>query len=86
MRRKSTDSCDIMAIEIRLDHVLLDKKMTLIELSRKVGVSPVNLSRLKTGKVNGIRFSTLDAICEALGCQPGDIIRHVGNDDEESEL
>ena len=78
-------SYDKMTIEIRLDHVLLDKKMTLIELSKKVGVSPVNLSRLKTGKVNGVRFSTLDAICEALDCQPGDIVVFRSNKKEEGE-
>lgn len=65
-----------MTIVIRLDRILFEKKMTLVELSKKVGVTPVNLSKLKTGKVSGVRFSTLDAICEALGCQPGDIIQY----------
>ena len=65
-----------MAIVIHLDRILFEKKVTLVELSKKVGVTPVNLSKLKTGKVNGVRFSTLDAICEALDCQPGDIMEH----------
>ncbi len=65
-----------MAITIRLDCVLVERKMTLVELSKKVGVTPVNLSKLKTGKVNGVRFSTLSAICEALDCRPGDILEY----------
>ncbi len=63
-----------MTIVIKLDLSLIHIKVTLVELSKKVGVTPVNLSKLKTGKVNGVRFSTLDAICEALDCQPGDIL------------
>lgn len=63
-----------MAIIIRLDRVMADRKISLNELSEKVGVSNVNLSKLKTGKVNAIRFSTLNAICKALNCQPGDLL------------
>ena len=63
-----------MAIEINLDLMLVKRKMTLKELSTRVGISMTNLSLLKTGKVKGIRFSTLSAICEALDCKPGDII------------
>lgn len=63
-----------MAIIIRLDRVMADRKISLNELSEKVGVSNVNLSKLKTGKVNAIRFSTLNAICKALECQPGDLL------------
>ena len=66
-----------MAIILRLDRILVERKMTLIELSEKVGVSTVNLSNLKTGKVKAIRFSTLNAICNALECQPGDILGHI---------
>ena len=66
-----------MAIILRLDRILVERKMTLIELSEKVGVSTVNLSNLKTGKVKAIRFSTLNAICNALECQPGDILEHI---------
>ncbi len=61
-------------IVLRLDRMLAERKMSLKELSERVGVSNVNLSRIKTGKVSAIRFSTLDAICEALDCQPGDIL------------
>ena len=63
-----------MAIILRLDRVMADRKISLNELSAKVGISNVNLSNLKTGKVKAIRFSTLDAICKVLECQPGDIL------------
>ena len=66
-----------MAIILRLDRVMADKKMSLNELSELVGVSNVNLSKLKTGKVSAIRFSTLNAICKALNCQPGDILEYI---------
>ena len=65
-----------MAIILRLDRVMADRKMSLKELSERVGVANVNLSKLKTGKVSAIRFSTLDAICEVLECQPGDILEY----------
>lgn len=63
-----------MAIIVNLDVVMTKRKMKLKELSEKVGVSNVNLSILKQGKGKGIRFSTLNAICQALDCQPGDIL------------
>ncbi len=63
-------------IIIRLDRVLADRKMRLNDLAEKVGISNVNLSYLKTGKVKAIRFSTLDAICRVLECQPGDILEY----------
>ena len=63
-----------MAIEIRLDVMMAKRKMSLTDLSEKIGISMTNLSLLKTGKVKGIRFSTLDAICRELECQPGDIL------------
>ena len=63
-----------MAIILRLDRIMADRKMSLNELSEKVGVANVNLSKLKNGRVSAIRFSTLDAICDALDCQPGDIL------------
>ena len=72
-------------IILRLDRVMADRKMSLKELSEKVGVSNVNLSKMKTGKISAIRFSTLEAICEALNCQPGDILEYV-KDDEKSQL
>ena len=65
-----------MAIILRLDRVMADRKMSLNELSQKVGVANVNLSKLKNGHVSAIRFSTLDAICKALNCQPGDILEY----------
>lgn len=65
-----------MAIIIRLDRVMADRKMSLNELSERVGISNVNLSKLKTGKASAIRFSTLEAICHALDCQPGDILEY----------
>ena len=64
-------------IILRLDRVMADRKMSLNELSEKVGVSNVNLSKIKTGKVSAIRFSTLAAICKALNCQPGDILEYI---------
>jgi putative transcriptional regulator len=62
-------------IVVTLDDVLHDRRMTLTELADRVGMTLANLSILKTGKARAIRFSTLDAICEALACQPGDILR-----------
>ena len=55
---------------------MADRKLSLNELSEKVGIANVNLSKIKTGKISAIRFSTLDAICRALGCQPGDILEY----------
>ena len=63
-------------IIIRLDRVLADRKMRLNDLAQKVGISNVNLSHLKTGNIKAIRFSTLDAICRVLECQPGDILEY----------
>lgn len=65
-----------MAIILRLDHIMADRKVSLTELSERVGISMANLSNLKTGKVKAIRFSTLDAICRELHCQPGDILEY----------
>jgi putative transcriptional regulator len=72
-------------IVIRLDRVLADRKMRLNELAELVGVSAVNLSMIKTGKVRAIRFSTLEAICRALQCQPGDILEYVYSPPEAGE-
>ena len=66
-----------MSIILRLDRVMADRKISLNDLSERVGVSNVNLSKLKTGKVSAIRFSTLNAICKALSCQPGDILEYL---------
>jgi putative transcriptional regulator len=65
-----------MAILVKLDERLWERRMTLTELSERVGISLANLSILKTGKARAIRFSTLDAICRALECQPGDLLAH----------
>ncbi|MDZ4760976.1 MAG: helix-turn-helix transcriptional regulator [Alphaproteobacteria bacterium] len=63
-----------MAIRVTLDRVLLDRRMSLTELGDKVGITLANLSILKTGKAKAIRFSTLEALCRELQCQPGDIL------------
>jgi putative transcriptional regulator len=63
-----------MAIIVRLDKMMADRKMSLNELSEKIGLSTVNLSLLKTGKVKGVRFNTLESICSVLECQPGDLL------------
>ncbi len=66
-----------MAIIVNLDVVMATRKMSLNELSETVGITLANLSKLKTGKVKAVRFSTLEAICKALECQPGDILEFV---------
>ena len=68
-------------IEIDLDVLLAMRKMTSLELSEKIGITQANLSILKTGKAKAIRFSTLEAICKALDCQPGDIIKYKEEDE-----
>ena len=68
-----------MAILVKLDDLLHARRMTLTELAERVGITIVNLSILKTGKARAIRFSTLEAICEALACQPGDLLRFEGD-------
>ena len=65
-----------MAIIVNLDVMLAKRKMSLTELSDKVGITMANLSVLKTGKAKAIRFSTLDTICDVLECQPGDILEY----------
>ncbi len=73
-----------MAIEVRLDVILARRKMRLTELSERVGISMTNLSLLKTGKVKAIRFSTLDALCRELECQPGDLLDFSSSRDGDS--
>ena len=63
-----------MPIILRLDRVMADRKMSLNELAQRVGIANVNLSNIKTGKISAIRFSTLEAICDVLDCQPGDLL------------
>ena len=70
-----------MAIQVKLDDVLHDRRMTLSQLAEQVDITLANLSILKTGKARAMRFSTLNAICNALGCQPGDILRFVAEED-----
>jgi putative transcriptional regulator len=65
-----------MAITVKLDDLLHQRRMTLTELAEKIGITLANLSILKTGKARAIRFSTLEAICAALACQPGDILEY----------
>ena len=69
-----------MAIVVNLDELLHDRRMTLTELAERIDITLPNLSILKTGKARAIRFSTLDAICGALACQPGDILRFGADD------
>ena len=71
-----------MAIILRLDRVMADRKISLKDLAEQVGIANINLSKIKTGKVSAIRFSTLNAICEALDCHPGDILEYVKNDND----
>lgn len=73
-----------MSIEVNLDVMLAKRKMSMTELSEKVGITMANLSILKTGKAKAIRFSTLEAVCEALDCQPGDILSFVNGNDTDS--
>lgn len=75
-----------MAIILRLDRMMADRKISLNELAEKVGISNVNLSNIKTGKVSAIRFSTLNAICEVLDCQPGDLLEFKRSEEEKSEV
>ena len=72
-------------IILRLDRVMADRKMSLNELSERVGVANVNLSKLKNGHISAIRFSTLTAICEVLKCQPGDLLEYAPDGGEEAE-
>ena len=65
-----------MPIILRLDRMMADRKMPLHELAERVGITQANLSNIKTGKITAVRFSTLEAICEALDCQPGDILEY----------
>lgn len=72
-----------MTIILRLDRVMADRKIPLNKLAELVGISNVNLSNIKTGKISAVRFSTLNGICKALNCQPGDILEYV--EDEEDD-
>ncbi|MCR5442013.1 MAG: helix-turn-helix transcriptional regulator [Lachnospiraceae bacterium] len=70
-----------MAIIVRLDRMMADRKMSLNELADRVGLTNVNMSNLKTGKMKGIRFETLNSICKVLDCQPGEILEYTPDED-----
>ena len=69
-----------MPIRVRLDHLLLDRRLTLTDLADRIGITIANLSILKTNKARAIRFSTLDALCRELQCQPGDLLERTPDD------
>ncbi|HHL42434.1 MAG TPA: transcriptional regulator [Hellea balneolensis] len=71
-----------MTIRVNLDRVLVDRRMSLTELADRVGITLANLSILKTGKARAVRFSTLDALCRELGCQPADLLVYEAEDNE----
>lgn len=71
-----------MAIRVKLDHVLLDRRLTLTELAERIGITIANLSVLKTNKARAMRFSTLDALCRELKCQPGDLLEWTSEDEK----
>lgn len=75
-----------MAIIMRLDRMMADRKVSLNELADKIGITLANLSNLKTGKVKAVRFSTLNAICRELSCQPGDLLEYTPGEDEDEDL
>ncbi len=71
-------------IILRLDRMLAERKISSKKLAERVGISQVNMSRIKTGKVSAVRFSTLDAICRALDCQPGDVLEYMPDDEADN--
>ena len=74
-----------MSIILHLDQVMADRKMSLNELADRVGITNVNMSRIKTGKIKAVRFSTLNAICKVLQCEPGDILKYIDDDEDEAD-
>ena len=72
-------------IVMRLDRVMAEKKISSTELAERIGTSTVNLSNIKNGKIRGVRFSTLEAMCQVLNCKPGDLIDYVTPEEEEAE-
>ena len=71
-----------MAIRVKLDHILLDRRLSLTDLADRIGITIANLSVLKTNKARAIRFSTLDALCRELDCQPGELLEWIGEESE----
>ncbi|HIS39375.1 MAG TPA: helix-turn-helix transcriptional regulator [Candidatus Aphodovivens avistercoris] len=74
-----------MAIVINLDKLLVDRKLSSIELAERIDLSENNLSRIKTGRIKAMRFSTLNALCRELGCKPGDILDYIPDEEPEAE-
>lgn len=72
-------------IEVTVDFMLLKRKMKSKDLAKEIGITPANLSILKTGKAHGVRFDTLSKICKALDCQPGDLLKYVSDDEDKGE-
>ena len=70
-----------MPIVLRLDRVMADRKISLNDLAEQINIAPANLSRIKTGKIKAVRFSTLEGICKTLQCQPGDILEYMEEDE-----
>lgn len=75
-----------MAYQLRIDHLLAERRMSLQELAERIGMSPVNLSAYKTGKVRGIRLSTMELLCDTLRCEPGDLFVYVPDEEEEFDM
>lgn len=75
-----------MPVVLKLNDIMADRKISLQDLADKVGITNVNLSRIKTGKVKAVRFSTLGMLCEVLKCQPGDILIYISNEEYEAEF
>lgn len=73
-------------IVLRLDRMLAQRKVSSKDLAERIGISPVNLSRIKTGKISAVRFSTLDAMCRALDCQPGDLLEFIPDDEVDDRM
>lgn len=74
-----------MPIVLRLDRVMADRKISLHSLAARVGIADGNLSKIKTGKISAIRFSTLEAICQTLSCQPGDILEYLPGEGDKAD-
>ena len=70
---------------MRLDRVMAERKITAVELAERIGTSPVNLSNIKNGKIRGVRFSTLEALCQVLNCKPGDLIDYLTSEEYDAE-
>lgn len=70
-----------MPIVLRLDRMLAERKMSQIDLAEKIGIAPINLSRIKTGKIKAVRFSTLEALCRELQCKPGDLLDYLTDEE-----